>query len=72
MNTVLDSTYYKLRDIKNKVLLDIFHINRLKLTYMFTPAGTVNTQQQLNKAIQGVSITNTIKYSNSNIKSIQH
>ena len=39
-------------------MLYTFHINRLKLAFMSTPAGIGNTQQQLNKSIQGVNATN--------------
>ena len=50
INIVLDSTQYQLRDLEYRVLLDTFHTNRLKLAFVSTPAGMVNTQQQLNKA----------------------
>ena len=64
-DTVLDSTHYKLRDLENRLLIDTFHINRLKLVFVSTPADTVNTQQQLNKAFQ---VTNTLTNSPGNIK----
>ena len=44
---------------QRRVLLEIFHTNRLKVD--------VKTQQQLNKAIQGMNIPNL----HSNTKSIQ-
>ena len=57
--------------LKNKVFIDTYYINRLKLASVPTPAGTVNTQQQLNKAIQCVNTANMIPSADSNIKYIQ-
>ena len=34
--------------------MDAFHINRLKLAFVATLSGTVDTQRQLNKAIHGI------------------
>ena len=39
--TLLDSTHYKVRYLENRVLVDIFHINRLKWAFVSTPASTV-------------------------------
>ena len=47
IDTVLDSTHYKLRDLANRILPDIYHINRLKAARVLTPKGTVITQQDL-------------------------
>ena len=51
--------------------MDVFHINRFKLVFVPMPSSTVNTQQQFNKAIQGITATNSIAYRVSNSKSIQ-
>ena len=34
INTVLDSTHYKLRDLENRVLLHTFHIKRIKPAFV--------------------------------------
>ena len=34
-DTILDSTHYKLRDLEKRVLLDMFHYNRLKTGLCF-------------------------------------
>ena len=44
IDAVLHSTHYKLKDSANRVLLDASHINRLKLAFVSTLSGTVNTQ----------------------------
>ena len=49
---MLDPTHFKFRDLENRVLLYTFHINRIKLTSLSTPRGTVSNQMQLFKAIQ--------------------
>ena len=54
------------------MLLDTFHIQRLKLAFVFILAGTINNQPELNKAIQGVSTINTLQSSGNNIKTIKH
>ena len=43
-NTVLDFIHYKFRDLENRVLIDTFHINRLKLAVILTSASTVTNQ----------------------------
>ena len=53
INTALDSIHYKLRDLQKRVLLCTFHVNRLIETFVFTQYGTVKSQSQLTKAIQG-------------------
>ena len=55
INTVLDFTHYKLRDVEERVLSDTFHIKRLKTVFVLTLSSTVNTQGWLNKAIQGTN-----------------
>ena len=67
-DTVLDSTHYKLRDPPNRVLLEKWHINRLKLAFVSPLIGMVNTQQQLSKAIQSTNPTNVISNSGRNIQ----
>ena len=52
---------------ENRVLLDTFHINKLKLEFVSTTSGTVNTQGQLSKAIQD---TNNIENTATNKKCI--
>ena len=69
INTLLDSTHHKLRDSDHGVLLDMFHLNRLLLA--FTSPGTINTQHELNKAIQGTNAINNTAHAASNTKSIQ-
>ena len=46
----LDSTHFKLRDLSNRVLPDIYHINRLKAANVLIPHGSAATQQELIKA----------------------
>ena len=71
IDTVLDSTCYKQRDSENRVLLVMFHMKRLKLAFVSTPASTVNTQKQLNIVIQGMNATNSIAHTGSNTISLQ-
>ena len=68
---MLKSTHYKLRDLEKNTLLDTFHIKRLGLTFASTPEGTGNTQEQLNKALQGTNSTNSRTDTSFNIKPIQ-
>ena len=69
-DTVLDFTYFKMRDLENIVLLDRAYINRLKLVLVCTPSNTVNTQSQLTKAIQGTNTPINIEYTAYNSKPI--
>ena len=47
MNTILDSTHFKLRDLENRALVDIYHSNRLKPATVATPCRYAYTQKQL-------------------------
>ena len=38
-------------------MLNLFHINRITLTFVSTSSGIVNTQSQLLKTIQGTNST---------------
>ena len=49
-----------MRDLENTVLLDTSYINRLKLIFDSTPAGTVNSVQQLIDTLQSMISTGTI------------
>ena len=62
---MLDTTHYTLKDLENKVLLEIFHINTLKLAFISTP---VNSQSQLTTVIHG---TNSIESIVNNTKAIK-
>ena len=42
--------------MENRVLLDTFHSNSLQLAFVSTPSATVNTQCQVNKAIEGTNV----------------
>ena len=46
----------------------MFYINRLKLAIVTAPPDTVNTHNQLNKAVQGANATNSIEHRASNTK----
>ena len=47
--TVLDSTTnWTLRHLQNRVIIDMFHINRHKLAFVPTLSGVMNTQGHLN------------------------
>ena len=47
INKALDPTHYILNDLQSRVLIGVFHINRLKKATVRTPSGTVSTYQQL-------------------------
>ena len=68
-------TFYTLQiekfEKKNRLLLDMLHINRLTLALGFTPAGLVNTQQQLSKEIQDMNATDNISNTASYTKVIK-
>ena len=42
--------------MESRVLSEAFHIYRLKLAFVSTAAGTVNTHQELNKVIQSTTL----------------
>ena len=47
VNKALDQTHYILNDLQGRVLIGVFHINRLKKATVRTPSGAVSTYQQL-------------------------
>ena len=47
IDTVLDSTHYTLEYLEKRVLVDISHINRLKLIVLSIAVGTATPQMQL-------------------------
>ena len=55
IDILLDSINYKLKDLENRVLVDIFHINRLQLALVSISTGTATTQLQLNITFNGVT-----------------
>ena len=44
MDMIFYSTQYELKELGNIVLLDTFHINRLKLAFVSMPTGTINSE----------------------------
>lgn len=44
---VLDNTHYVLSDLQGRILVGVYHINRLKLAKVRTPSGVVTTYEQL-------------------------
>ena len=69
--TLLDSIYYRMTHLENKVLPDTFQIDGLRLAFVSMPEGTINKLYQLNKAVHGISTTHTKTNSFANIKQIQ-
>ena len=69
IDTVLISTHYKLTHLENKVLMKTFHITRLKLAFVPTPSGSVNTQGKLNKVICSTDSTDNAALKSSTSKS---
>ena len=57
IHTMLEAIHYKMRDMEKRLPLDRFNINRVKLAFVSTPVGTVNTQQQLTEAVKGTNAT---------------
>ena len=62
----LDSTYYKWGNLENRVLVDMYHINILKLAFVTTLSSTVTTKGLLEKSHCCIeytyNISNKIKY----------
>ena len=56
IDMLLNSIHHKLRDLEERVFVDIFHINRLKAVFIYIPSRMVNTQGQLNKTIRGIEL----------------
>ena len=55
VNKVLDQTHYILNDLQGRVLIGVFHINRLKKATVRTPSGTVSTYQQLHDSFTHIT-----------------
>ena len=55
VNKVLDQTHYILNDLQGRVLIGVFHINRLKKATVRTPSGTVTTYQQLHDSFNHIT-----------------
>ncbi len=49
IDTVIDPTHFKLRDLQGKVLPDMFHYRRLRLWKEYTTAPNLTTQEELLK-----------------------
>ena len=57
IDTVLDSLYYKSRDLENKMLVDTFNISRHKLAFLPTPMSRVTMEMLLTKTIHRINHT---------------
>ena len=55
VNKALDQTHYILNDLQGRVLIGVFHINRLKKATVRTPSGTVSTYQQLHDSFTHIT-----------------
>ena len=55
INKVLDSTHYILNDLQGRILIGVYHINRLKKANVRTPSGSVSTYQQLCEAFTHIT-----------------
>ena len=55
INKALDPTHYILNDLQGRVLIGVFHINRLKKATVRTPSGTVYTYQQLHDSFTHIT-----------------
>ena len=55
VNKILDQTHYILDDLQGRVLIGVFHINRLKKATVRTPSGTVSTYQQLHDSFTHIT-----------------
>ena len=66
VDTPLDKTHYKLRDLLNIVLPGEYHINRLKKAKAITPSGIVETHQAyldaIRKGANNQQLTNAITF----------
>ena len=47
ISKVLDSTHYVLSDLQGRILIGVYHINRLKTAKVRTPSGIVSIYTQL-------------------------
>ena len=55
ISKVLDTTHYILSDLQGRILIGVYHINRLKAAKVRTPSGVVSTYSQLHDAFQHIS-----------------
>ena len=55
VNKALDPTHYILNDLQGRVLIGVFHINRLKKATVRTPSGAVSTYQQLHDSFTHIT-----------------
>ena len=55
INKCLDPTHYILNDLQGRVLIGVYHINRLKKATVRTPSGTVSTYQQLHESFTHIT-----------------
>ena len=55
INKALDSTHYIINDLQGRILIGVYHINRLKKATVRTPSGTVSTYQQLYDAFTHIT-----------------
>ena len=55
ISKVLDSTHYILNDLQGRILIGVYHINRLKKANVRTPSGSVSTYQQLCEAFTHIT-----------------
>ena len=55
INKVLDSTHYIINDLQGRILIGVYHINRLKKATVRTPSGTVSIYQQLHDAFTHIT-----------------
>ena len=55
VNKALDPTHYILNDLQGRILIGVFHINRLKKATVRTPSGAVSTYQQLHDSFTHIT-----------------
>ena len=55
VNKTLDQTHYILNDLQGRILIGVFHINRLKKVTVRTPSGTVSTYQLLHDSFTHIT-----------------
>ena len=55
VNKCLDPTHYILNDLQGRILIGVYHINRLKKATVRTPSGTVSTYQQLHESFTHIN-----------------
>lgn len=55
INKALDLTHYILNDLQGRILIGVYHINRLKKATVRTPSGIVSTYQQLHDSFTHIT-----------------